>query len=65
MALVVVPMNDLPVGGQRPLAFRELVPVTAEEYASFRTLDVAARKAWCAEHVTSWAAVADRWRRPA
>ncbi|MDP1922245.1 MAG: hypothetical protein Q8L14_38760 [Myxococcales bacterium] len=60
--LVVMPMNDLPVGGQRPLAFRMFVPVTADEYAVFRGLDFEGRKAWCAQHVASWSLAADRWR---
>jgi hypothetical protein len=64
LGLVVMPMKDLPVGGQRPLALRAFVPVTPGEYARYRGLDLEARKAWCTEQFASWAAVADRWLGP-
>lgn len=61
LGLIVAPMNDLPLGVQRPLAYRMFMPVTAEEYAGFRTLELEARRAWFQAQATSFAAIAARW----
>jgi hypothetical protein len=58
---VVTPMEDLRFG-QRPLALRQFVPVTEEEYAVYRTLDFAGRRAWTAERTASWPSIAARWK---
>jgi hypothetical protein len=57
---ILAPLNDLPLGAQRPLAYRLFVPVTAEEYATFRTLDLESRQAWYRAHAPSFASIAAR-----
>ncbi len=53
--------QDAPLGVQRPLAYRLFMPVTAEEYAGYRTLELEARRAWFQAQATSFAAIAARW----
>ena len=56
---LLVPMDDLELAADRPIALRLVVPVTADEAASFRAgVD---RQAWYASTITSPDAVAARW----
>ena len=64
LGLIIAPMNDLPLGSARPLAYRLFMPVTALEYVNYRTLDVEARRAWFAANAPSFAAIASRWPLP-
>ena len=61
LGLIVSPRDDLPLGAKRPLAYRLFIPVTAAEYATYRTLELEARVAWCVEHLPTLTSIADRW----
>lgn len=61
LGLILAPMNDLPLGVKRPLAYRLFMPVTAAEYATYRTLEFEARQAWYLANAPTFAAIADRW----
>jgi hypothetical protein len=61
VGFVVMPLEDVPLG-RRPLALRQFVPVTAEEYGAFRTLDGPGRKGWLASRIRGWSDSAARWR---
>lgn len=62
VGFVVMPLEDIPLGGKRPLPLRQFVPVTAEEYAGYRVLNHAGRQQWLAARIDGWAAAARRWR---
>lgn len=56
----VKPLEGLPLGC-RPLALRQFVPVTADEYSGFRTLDFEGRRAGASAPAGTWPAIAARW----
>ncbi|MDX2013736.1 MAG: hypothetical protein SFW67_26310 [Myxococcaceae bacterium] len=59
---VVMPLEDVSLARKRALALRQFVPVTADEYAGYRTLDGPSRKAWIDQRLRGWRDAANRWR---
>jgi hypothetical protein len=58
---LIVPMDDIPLSVERPVALRLILPVTRDEAAQFRAgVD---RPRWYRETIPSSAAVAARWEQ--
>lgn len=60
-AYILVPLADIPLSPTRPIALRMLVPLTADEYAGYRTQPD--RAAWYRATIPTISAVTARWAR--
>ena len=60
-AFMLAPMSDVPLSPKRPVAMRMLVPLTAEEYATYRVH--ADRPAWYQATLRTREEIAARWAK--